>query len=93
MFFIFDFAYNFQVDVASIFLVDSTNDLGITLHMEGYRPVVAKFPRAESFSSVAKLNGSKYYLSETLSLHPETSSGISFPKKILLPCASIVCIY
>ncbi|ONK64446.1 uncharacterized protein A4U43_C07F26050 [Asparagus officinalis] len=67
-----------EADVASVFHVDSTNDLGVTLHMQGYMPIGVKFPRVEAFSSTAKLNGLKYYLSETLALFPETSSGPTY---------------
>lgn len=62
-----------QVDTASIFLVDSTYDLGITFHIQGYKPTVSKFPRAESFSAITKMNGLKFSLTETLIFHSDAS--------------------
>ncbi|KAI0504558.1 hypothetical protein KFK09_015510 [Dendrobium nobile] len=59
----------------SFFAVDSMHELEITYQMEGYRPVISKFPRAESFSEIAKFSGSKYFLVERISFYPYTSSG------------------
>ncbi|TVU00729.1 hypothetical protein EJB05_53839 [Eragrostis curvula] len=43
-----------EVDSASIFFVDPSNDLGITFHIQDYISLSIKFPRAESFSTAAK---------------------------------------
>lgn len=64
-----------EVDTASVFLVDSAHDLGITFHLNGFRPIISKFPRAESFSGMAKLDGSKFSISETLTFYPDSSGG------------------
>lgn len=69
---------NFQVDTASVFLVDSAHDLGITFSIQGFRPISSKFPRAESFSAMAKLNGSKFSLSETLTFYSNNTCGKLF---------------
>lgn len=66
---------NFQVDTASVFLVDSAHDLGITFTIQGFRPISSKFPRAESFSAMAKLNGSKFSLSEILTFYSDNTCG------------------
>ncbi|XP_019702812.1 uncharacterized protein [Elaeis guineensis] len=65
-----------EVDTASLFIVDSAHDLGITFSIQGFRPISSKFPRAESFSALAKLHGSKFSLSETLTFYSNnTCSG------------------
>ncbi|XP_008812811.3 uncharacterized protein LOC103723626 isoform X2 [Phoenix dactylifera] len=65
-----------EVDTASVFLVDSAHDLGITFSILGFRPISSKFPRAESFSAMTKLNGSKFCVSETLTFYSNnTCSG------------------
>lgn len=64
-----------EVDTASVFHVDSAHDLGVTFFIQGFRPVTSKFPRAESFSAMAKINSSKFTLSETLIFHPNTCNG------------------
>lgn len=43
--------------------------------MKGFRQVTSKFPRAESFSSMGRLNGSFYFSTEKLAFYPENSGG------------------
>lgn len=43
--------------------------------MYGFRTSTLKFPRAETFSTMAKFSGTKFSLSETLTLDPELFSG------------------
>ncbi|XP_077218039.1 vacuolar protein sorting-associated protein, putative (DUF1162) isoform X2 [Tasmannia lanceolata] len=64
-----------EVDTAFVFHIDSTHDLGITFHMDGFRPAISKFPRAEMFTAMAKLSESKFSFSETLTFHPDESNG------------------
>ncbi|CAL9110355.1 unnamed protein product [Musa acuminata var. zebrina] len=64
-----------EVGTASVYHVDSAHDLVLTFEMKGFRQVTSKFPRAESFSSMGRLNGSFYFSSEKLAFYPENSSG------------------
>ncbi|OVA10906.1 Vacuolar protein sorting-associated protein 13 domain [Macleaya cordata] len=64
-----------EVDTASIFHTDSTHDLGIVFHMHGFKPSISKFPRAETFTTVAKFNETKFSLCETLTFLPDSSDG------------------
>ncbi|KAG0501183.1 hypothetical protein HPP92_001255 [Vanilla planifolia] len=61
---------------ASCFAVDSTHDLEVTYRIEGYKPVVSKFPRTETFSEIAKFSGSKYFLHERIYFYSCASSGL-----------------
>ncbi|OEL27452.1 putative vacuolar protein sorting-associated protein 13A [Dichanthelium oligosanthes] len=63
-----------EVGSASIFSVDPSNDLGITIDIEDYRSLVIKFPRAESFSSAAKSNGFKFSTTETITFYSNLSN-------------------
>ncbi|KAL6659540.1 hypothetical protein ACP70R_003580 [Stipagrostis hirtigluma subsp. patula] len=63
-----------EVGSASIFFVDPSNDLGITFHIQDYRPLATKFPRAESFSTAAKSNGFKCSLTETITFYSNLSN-------------------
>ncbi|KAJ4705608.1 putative Vacuolar protein sorting-associated protein [Melia azedarach] len=53
--------------------VDPSHDLGLEFNMHGFRTSVLKFPRAETFSTMAKFSGTKLSLSESLTLDPELS--------------------
>lgn len=55
--------------------VDPSHDLGLEFNMHGFRTSVLKFPRAETFSTMAKFSGTKLSLSESLTLDPELSCG------------------
>eukprot|EP00268_Persea_americana_P023609 TRINITY_DN23168_c0_g2_i2.p1 TRINITY_DN23168_c0_g2~~TRINITY_DN23168_c0_g2_i2.p1 ORF type:complete len:2954 (+),score=526.87 TRINITY_DN23168_c0_g2_i2:1710-10571(+) len=68
-------AFLSEVNTASIFHIDSTHDLGIMIHVDGFRPTISKFPRGEAFASMAKLNESKFSLCETLTFYPDESNG------------------
>ncbi|KAL6856895.1 hypothetical protein ACP4OV_018277 [Aristida adscensionis] len=63
-----------EVSSASIFSVDMSNDLAITFHIQGYRSLAIKFPRAESFSTAAKSNGFKCSMTETITFYSNLSS-------------------
>jgi hypothetical protein len=63
------------VDTASIFLVDSSYDLTINFNIDGYNPVMSKFPRAELFSTVAR-RSLKYSLKETITFFSDSSNGM-----------------
>ncbi|XP_073012455.1 intermembrane lipid transfer protein VPS13 isoform X2 [Typha latifolia] len=63
-----------EMATASIFLVDSSHDLGITFHIQGYSSILSKFPRAEQFSVAAKLNVSKFSITEKLAFYSDASS-------------------
>ncbi|KAJ0027885.1 hypothetical protein Pint_36533 [Pistacia integerrima] len=54
--------------------IDPSHDLGLEFNLRGFRPSVFKFPRAETFSTMAKFSGTKFSLSETMTLDPELSS-------------------
>uniref|UniRef100_A0A1D1Z4D3 Putative vacuolar protein sorting-associated protein 13A n=1 Tax=Anthurium amnicola TaxID=1678845 RepID=A0A1D1Z4D3_9ARAE len=64
-----------EVDTASIFQIDSTHDLEIKFYLQGYNPAAAKFPRAETFTSMAKFHETKFSLSEQLTFHPVGNNG------------------
>ncbi|KAG0496669.1 hypothetical protein HPP92_001360 [Vanilla planifolia] len=66
----------FNGNSASCFAVDSTHDLEVTYRIEGYKPVVSKFPRTETFSEIAKFSGSKYFLHERIYFYSCASSGL-----------------
>ncbi|KAK1306903.1 hypothetical protein QJS10_CPA10g00690 [Acorus calamus] len=87
-----------ELDSASIFHIDSNHDLGLTLHMHGFKPSVSKFSRAETFTATSKLNGSIFSLSETLTFYPDTSSNdpicVSLDKMVDAYCnAREICLY
>ncbi|XP_044509521.1 uncharacterized protein LOC123228248 isoform X4 [Mangifera indica] len=54
--------------------IDPSHDLGLEFNLHSFRPSVFKFPRAETFSAMAKFSGTKFSLSETMTLDPEISS-------------------
>ena len=64
----------FQVQT-SFHDIDPSHDLGLELNIHGFRPSVLKFPRAETFSTVAKLSATNFSLSENVTLDPVLSSG------------------
>lgn len=63
---------------ASVFSVDPSNDLGITIGIEDYRPLAIKFPRAESFSTASKSNGFKFSTAETITFYSNLSNCMEF---------------
>ncbi|XP_022960657.1 uncharacterized protein LOC111461381 isoform X1 [Cucurbita moschata] len=50
--------------------IDPSHDLELEIQIHGYRPSYVKFPRAETFCSIAKFDGIKFSLSETITLSP-----------------------
>ncbi|XP_022149965.1 uncharacterized protein LOC111018256 isoform X3 [Momordica charantia] len=50
--------------------IDPSHDLELEIQIHGYRPSYVKFPRAETFCSIAKFDGIKFSLSETITLIP-----------------------
>uniref|UniRef100_A0A0Q3SS11 Uncharacterized protein n=1 Tax=Setaria italica TaxID=4555 RepID=A0A0Q3SS11_SETIT len=63
-----------EVGSASVFSVDPSNDLGITIDIQDYRSLAIKFPRAESFSTAAKSNGFKFSTTETITFYSNLSN-------------------
>ncbi|KAI7990467.1 putative vacuolar protein sorting-associated protein 13C [Camellia lanceoleosa] len=59
----------------SFFHIDSSHDLGVIFHVHGFRPSILKFPRAETFSGIAKFSGTKFSLSETIAFDPDLCDG------------------
>ncbi|XP_059667459.1 uncharacterized protein LOC132312914 [Cornus florida] len=59
----------------SYFHIDSSHELGLAFHMNGFKPSILKFPRAESFSTTAKFSGTKFSLSEIVNFDPASSHG------------------
>ncbi|WOK94697.1 hypothetical protein Cni_G03402 [Canna indica] len=64
-----------EVGTTSVYHVDCTHDLAITFEMKGFRHITSKFPRAESFSALGRLNGSFYSSSEKVTFYPENKNG------------------
>ncbi|KAL7197985.1 hypothetical protein ACSBR2_020498 [Camellia fascicularis] len=59
----------------SFFHIDSSHDLGVIFHVHGFRPSILKFPRAETFSGIAKFSGTKFSLSEMIAFDPDLCDG------------------
>ncbi|GLT57665.1 hypothetical protein SLA2020_306220 [Shorea laevis] len=55
--------------------VDPSHDLVLEFSMHGFRPSIVKFPRAETFSTMAKFSGTKFSLSETLAFDSDLCNG------------------
>ncbi|KAK6918056.1 Vacuolar protein sorting-associated protein 13, DH-like domain [Dillenia turbinata] len=62
----------------SIFHVDSSQELGLDFLMNGFRPTNLKFPRAETFSAMAKFSGTKFSTSEILTFDSISSDGSTY---------------
>ncbi|CAO2190040.1 unnamed protein product [Urochloa humidicola] len=63
-----------EVGSVSIFSVDPSNDLGISIDIQDYKSLAIKFPRAESFSTAAKSNGFKFSTTETITFYSNLSN-------------------
>ncbi|MCL7024846.1 hypothetical protein MKW94_022445 [Papaver nudicaule] len=63
-----------EEDAASICHTDSTHDLGLVFRLNGFKPSISSFPRAETFSGGAKFSETKFSLSETLTFYSESSN-------------------
>lgn len=55
--------------------IDPSHDLGLKIHMQGFKPSDLKFPRTEKFCAMAKFSGTKFSLSETVTFYPDLSNG------------------
>lgn len=90
----FSFSFQFviesysQVGSASIFFVDPSNDLGITIDIQDYRSLTIKFPRAESFSTAAKSNGLKFSTTETVTFYSNLLNCMDFELYLFLKSLS-----
>ncbi|KAI9153087.1 hypothetical protein LWI28_005759 [Acer negundo] len=58
--------------------IDPSHDLGLELNIHGFRPSVLKFPRAETFSTMAKPSATNFSLSENVTLDPVLSSDSTY---------------
>ncbi|CAK7357552.1 unnamed protein product [Dovyalis caffra] len=56
--------------------IDPSHDLGLEFCIHGFRPLTLKFPRAETFGAMAKFNGTKLSLTETVSINSDSSNGL-----------------
>ncbi|WVZ95400.1 hypothetical protein U9M48_041168 [Paspalum notatum var. saurae] len=68
------FGVSSKVGTASIFFVDPSNDLGITIDIQDYKSLPIKFPRPESFSAADKSNGFKFSTTETITFYSNLSN-------------------
>ncbi|KAL2484980.1 Protein of unknown function (DUF1162) [Abeliophyllum distichum] len=62
----------------SLFHVDSSHDLSVTFQLRGFKPSLMKFPRAETFSAMAKFSGTRFSVSEVIKFDPELVDGPLF---------------
>ncbi|GAB4836767.1 hypothetical protein Ancab_001679 [Ancistrocladus abbreviatus] len=62
----------------SFFHIDSSHDLGMTFHITGFKPSSVKFPRAETFGSIAKFNGAVLSLTESVTFNSDLSDGLIY---------------
>ncbi|CAI9097127.1 OLC1v1033463C2 [Oldenlandia corymbosa var. corymbosa] len=60
---------------SSFFHIDSSHDLTLTFSIRHFKPSILKFPRAETFSAMAKFSGTSFSLSETLTFDSELPDG------------------
>ena len=55
--------------------VDPWHDLGLEIHMHGFKPTNMKFPRTEIFYTMAKFSGTKFTQTEIITFDPLFSNG------------------
>lgn len=55
--------------------IDPSHDLGLKICIDGFKCSDFKFPRLETFCSMAKFSETKFSFSETLILEPINSNG------------------
>ncbi|XP_048230004.1 uncharacterized protein LOC8267449 isoform X1 [Ricinus communis] len=55
--------------------VDPSHDLGLEFSVQGFKSSSLKFPRTEIFSTMAKFNGNKFSVTETMTFDPELPNG------------------
>ncbi|XP_057415336.1 uncharacterized protein LOC130710179 isoform X3 [Lotus japonicus] len=63
-----------EVDT-SVYHIDPSHDLGLKICIDGFKCSDFKFPRLETFCSMAKFSETKFSFSETLILEPINSNG------------------
>lgn len=56
--------------------IDPSYDLGMEFCIHGFRPSTLKFPRAETFCTMAKFSGTKFSLTDTVSFDSNSSDGL-----------------
>ncbi|XP_027919445.1 uncharacterized protein LOC114177994 isoform X3 [Vigna unguiculata] len=59
----------------SVYHIDPSHDLGLEICIDGFKCSNFKFPRLETFCTVAKFSETKFSSSETLKFEPNNSSG------------------
>lgn len=62
----------------SVYHIDPSHDLGLEICIDGFKHSDFKFPRLETFSTMAKFSETKFSLSETLIFEPNNSNGNFF---------------
>uniref|UniRef100_A0A803PHY5 Vacuolar protein sorting-associated protein n=1 Tax=Cannabis sativa TaxID=3483 RepID=A0A803PHY5_CANSA len=67
-------AFLSKVD-AFLHYVDPSHDLVLGISMYGFKPTTLKFPRSETFCTMAKFTGTKFALSEVIAFDPDFSNG------------------
>ncbi|XP_062110985.1 uncharacterized protein LOC133822610 isoform X2 [Humulus lupulus] len=67
-------AFLSKVD-AFLHYVDPSHDLVLGISMYGFKPTSLKFPRTETFCTMAKFTGTKFALSEIIAFDPDFSNG------------------
>ena len=66
--------FSFQGET-SVYHIDPSHDLGLEIHIDGFKPSHFKFPRLETFSTTAKFSENKFSLSETLTFESSNLRG------------------
>lgn len=59
----------------SIYHIDPSHDLGLEICIDGFKHSDLKFPRLETFCTMAKFSETKFSLSETLMFETNNSNG------------------
>ncbi|XP_061363844.1 uncharacterized protein LOC133307357 isoform X2 [Gastrolobium bilobum] len=59
----------------SVYHIDPSHDLGLEICIDGFKHSDFKFPRLETFCTMAKFSETKFSLSETLIFEPNNSNG------------------
>ncbi|KAL5574177.1 hypothetical protein UlMin_023774 [Ulmus minor] len=55
--------------------IDPSHDLGLELLVDEFKQASLKFPRTETFFTMAKFSGTKFTLSEIVAFEPDSSNG------------------
>jgi len=59
----------------SVYHIDPSHDLGLEISIDGFKCSNFKFPRLETFCTMAKYTETKFSFSETLKFEPNNSNG------------------